>query len=200
MHSRAHPRVGGENFLTDEAILVDAGSSPRGRGKRTRTRGPREGRRAHPRVGGENFVAVRVALGGFGSSPRGRGKLTCLVPSRCSIRLIPAWAGKTHPHAGQEANHRAHPRVGGENPSMIAFTVGAAGSSPRGRGKRSSLLATPTANRLIPAWAGKTLPMEQCPGTRRAHPRVGGENRWRGREGTWATGSSPRGRGKPRVG
>ena len=73
--SRAHPRVGGENSRASVGTLLGTGSSPRGRGKRSRawsppptpglipawagktTRGQactwRE--RAHPRVGGENM-------------------------------------------------------------------------------------------------------------------------------------------------
>ena len=51
--------------------------------------------------------------------------------------------------------------------------------------------------RLIPAWAGKTCP--RCRPRRRsgAHPRVGGENSLDGLVVDLATGSSPRGRGKP---
>ena len=95
----AHPRVGGENALCDLPGSDDAGSSPRGRGKRqvpdlrapngrlipawagkTQTRPHRAGRGpAHPRVGGENVVRRFCLILHCGSSPRGRGKLRRLA-------------------------------------------------------------------------------------------------------------------------
>ena len=50
--------------------------------------------------------------------------------------------------------------------------------------------------RLIPAWAGKTPGASVCPGSDRAHPRVGGENSPPSSPSLCAAGSSPRGRGK----
>ena len=66
--------------------------------------------------------------------------------------------------------------MGGENNACAAVTREAKGSSPRGRGKRGCRRRLLWRGQLIPAWAGKTLSMGRCPGTRRAHPRVGGEN------------------------
>ena len=76
---RAHPRVGGENIITNEGQARTAGSSPRGRGKlltlnlillgrglipawagKTSIGRPRPPRLpAHPRVGGENRVQAQ---------------------------------------------------------------------------------------------------------------------------------------------
>ena len=79
---------------------------------------------------------------------------------------------------------------------MRAFTVGARGSSPRGRGKRSWRPRRAWCGRLIPARAGKTLLATPQANLGRAHPRAGGENA----QGHILTrsfeGSSPRGRGK----
>mgnify|MGYP000900133923 CR=1 FL=1 len=116
-------------------------------------------------------------------------------PGRCR-GLIPARAGKTNPPASRAKSSAAHPRAGGENPSMRAFTVGARGSSPRGRGKRSWRPRRAWCGRLIPARAGKTLLATPQANLGRAHPRAGGENA----QGHILTrsfeGSSPRGRGK----
>ena len=91
---RAHPRVGGENIRSFGGYFREAGSSPRGRGKR---RWPGLSRRgaglipawagktcfsfvevrgawAHPRVGGENTKKADRSKIHRGSSPRGRGK------------------------------------------------------------------------------------------------------------------------------
>ena len=51
---------------------------------------------------------------------------------------------------------RDHPRAGGENAAAWTDEVAATGSSPRGRGKLHGDLERVTANRIIPARAGKT--------------------------------------------
>ena len=115
--------------------LVDAGSSPRGRGKHARVCTPRcrqrlipawagktrfhpvdaHGIPAHPRVGGENSLAEVRRRTSRGSSPRGRGKHKTDRVRSHSSGLIPAWAGKTGLRAQAGTAQPAHPRVGGEN-------------------------------------------------------------------------------------
>ena len=70
------------------------------------------------------------------------------------------------------------------------------GSSPRGRGKRAHAAHRGARQRLIPARAGKTLPMWPAVGRLRAHPRAGGENTSSRCVFMYRLGSSPRGRGK----
>ena len=90
----------------------------------------------------------------------------------------------------------AHPRVGGENVEGVLLAATKGGSSPRGRGKRLPVRIPSHGAGLIPAWAGKTR-SSACQGrNNRAHPRVGGENRWIWRARRSRSGSSPRGRGK----
>ena len=114
-----------------------------------------------------------------GSSPRGRGKRGRGDHRRRRVRLIPARAGKTW-----------------SVPCHSRFT---GGSSPRGRGKRRGPVGRRSTLRLIPARAGKTRCQLDTAPRVRAHPRAGGENiASTGREVNRA-GSSPRGRGKPRV-
>ena len=72
---------------------------------------------AHPRVGGENVGLKRVCHDSTGSSPRGRGKLSVSMADTSRLGLIPAWAGKTTKCDAVHTLTRAHPRVGGENPS-----------------------------------------------------------------------------------
>ena len=134
-----------------------------------------------------------------GSSPRGRGKLggvPCFPPR---FRLIPAWAGKTCGGSGQHEGRWAHPRVGGENLVGEVAQNLFPGSSPRGRGKRSSFSVSCRPIRLIPAWAGKTGTGCGACSRGRAHPRVGGENRQALAQLDAAGGSSPRGRGKRQL-
>ena len=212
----AHPRVGGENRPLEREAQHNAGSSPRGRGKRPACRecpreprlipawagktGWQEGRRAqawaHPRVGGENTPAARLPATITGSSPRGRGKPGNLAAGVRTPRLIPAWAGKTGNMARELTARGAHPRVGGENGGLHYQGLEGGGSSPRGRGKRDGRPECLRARRLIPAWAGKTSTTATSRSPARAHPRVGGENASYAQDLLSCTGSSPRGRGK----
>ena len=176
--ARAHPRAGGENVRVRRSILSTQGSSPRGRGKRgpdhriicqrgliparagkTRDHGTRHDQRAaHPRAGGENLAEQGWDVPALGSSPRGRGKLSGAGLGCPGPGLIPARAGKTLDCVDPRLTSSAHPRAGGENPHQGYVEVYAQGSSPRGRGKRTSVLGTSLLSGLIPARAGKTTP------------------------------------------
>ena len=113
-----------------------------------------------------------------------------------TVGLIPAWAGKTPAVSMLYARVPAHPRVGGENTKTRMSPGLTVGSSPRGRGKHFALIDVLFEERLIPAWAGKTILSPGLNCAHRAHPRVGGENNIPSlMAGKW-WGSSPRGRGK----
>ena len=194
------------------------GSSPRGRGKPGRGGGrgrasgliparagktarpstASSGSSAHPRAGGENNDVGAALAAWFGSSPRGRGKRRGKVRLPVCARLIPARAGKTAPNGIKNFADGAHPRAGGENTRADTRSPGAAGSSPRGRGKLEVRLLGRRGLGLIPARAGKTPPRSARRQSRPAHPRAGGENDELVGVLTLDTGSSPRGRGKPR--
>ena len=211
--------MGGENASVASGNLRLIGSSPRGRGKPILPTAPkapqglipawagktvarlrrRDHPKAHPRVGGENAFSTASALVAAGSSPRGRGKRTIGVSFTADGRLIPAWAGKTTRFRRFARSIRAHPRVGGENEGACNTVHGRAGSSPRGRGKRTPAVRWFADGRLIPAWAGKTRGHSHARANKRAHPRVGGENLWREMSTSAAVGSSPRGRGKQNL-
>ena len=113
----------------------------------------------------------------LGSSPRGRGKLGRGLDVHCSVRLIPARAGKTSSFQTARSWGAAHPRAGGENPHLVSVVRMVCGSSPRGRGKPDEWEHRRRRAGLIPARAGKT----QFIDSRFKH----------------SLGSSPRGRGKP---
>ena len=149
-------------------------------------------------MGGENVGLLKGDQIQAGSSPRGRGKRSDRTRQPRRSRLIPAWAGKTHPPPGKACPPSAHPRVGGENSSRVKGKPALQGSSPRGRGKLAPSVLRPAAFGLIPAWAGKTGSADGRDRPRSAHPRVGGENRSSSTSSPGRLGSSPRGRGKPR--
>ena len=86
----------------------------------------------------------------------------------------------------------------GENCSIRKFFHAGCGSSPHARGKHSQHLPSPRYTGLIPACAGKTVPVACIACSMTAHPRMRGEN-----DQTFAgvivgVGSSPHARGKPR--
>ena len=192
----AHPRAGGENPSMIAFTVGAAGSSPRGRGKRVahgstsgsfRLIPARAGKTrdflsdhvvetAHPRAGGENWRVSSTRSSVRGSSPRGRGKRQEDVAVQDLEGLIPARAGKTHPHGYRRAPTPAHPRAGGENGGRPGSGDLQAGSSPRGRGKRPVPGLQGGHARLIPARAGKTGRRTWTRAPRAAHPRAGGEN------------------------
>ena len=186
-----------------------------------KTRGkasPLRAQPAHPRAGGENVVRENLCRNPSGSSPRGRGKHSNSGIRRHRLRLIPARAGKTWNHSTTTDTAAAHPRAGGENDltepiielmpgssraggENIADPLGkstARGSSPRGRGKHQALRTGMGRGRLIPARAGKTESNGRAVTHSGAHPRAGGENPASQMKKEPLSGSSPRGRGKPK--
>ena len=170
--------MGGENGGGCQVLSGFVGSSPRGRGKRgghdgwsfrlglipawagktAVLLGHHRADGAHPRVGGENALIAASVRFAVGSSPRGRGKPLRVRAPRDREGLIPAWAGKTDPHRAYRPHDGAHPRVGGENRRSCLICSMILGSSPRGRGKRRRGGRRRGGRRLIPAWAGKTIP------------------------------------------
>ena len=113
-----------------------------------------------------------------------------------TTRLIPACAGKTTQSRLGGEEHRAHPRMRGENEQKKHSISAPVGSSPHARGKPGISIASVPGVGLIPACAGKTVRMGSLARDAGAHPRMRGENihsqrRWQPRFG-----SSPHARGK----
>ena len=152
--------------------------------------------RAHPRVCGENRPGISCSVRRGGSSPRVRGKRPGSEPSRDPRGLIPACAGKTHTAKFRRWLSAAHPRVCGENELRPRGGPRGEGSSPRVRGKRQIGVRLGEEPGLIPACAGKTSGRGSPRRSRRAHPRVCGENAIRMSFSFTLSGSSPRVRGK----
>ena len=218
VHGTDHPRACGANHPIDSLNGIYAGSSPRMRGKRLcgsltpglvriipahagqtiprcapSTPGP-----DHPRACGAN---QRYDNGGsfeHGSSPRMRGKRCWQSIGWRRRRIIPAHAGQTFLSS---APHRAtpdHPRACGANTSATTIATGVGGSSPRMRGKPEAWHEVVEAVRIIPAHAGQTrvyaVPLIACSD----HPRACGANELDENSNVFASGSSPRMRGKQR--
>ena len=165
-------------------------------GKTNKSLGFGDNKRAHPRACGENASASNAPLTVMGSSPRMRGKHGMTIANCVLSRLIPAHAGKTTPRRKTQPALTAHPRACGENRVSLVVICRLSGSSPRMRGKLHLGLRLRLGSRLIPAHAGKTLPIVYCPSCNRAHPRACGENPSPLGLPLGFHGSSPRMRGK----
>ncbi len=115
--------------------------------------------------------------------------------------LIPALAGTTGRRPRQRGDGGAHPRAGGDDPTVLSLGLRTSGSSPRWRGRL--LLCGCGQCRLwglIPALAGTTTTLApRSNGCRRAHPRAGGDDMESpvADPRPEARGSSPRWRGRP---
>ena len=197
-------------------INLEVGSPPRGRGKESgcarvprgsritpawagKSPSPECGRLRHgdhPRVGGEKTNLSGWTRARLGSPPRGRGKENGKASCSTSMRITPAWAGKSpSPECGR-LRHGDHPRVGGEKTNLSGWTRARLGSPPRGRGKENGKASCSTSMRITPAWAGKRVRPSMALKSSRDHPRVGGEKFQLEVDGTPVCGSPPRGRGK----
>ena len=112
--------------------------------------------KAHPRMRGENTKTMRFTFTADGSSPHARGKRIHILLVRSMVRLIPACAGKTSQPISKVCTAGAHPRMHGENSRGCRKNAPSGGSSPHARGKLIHQGRFFTAQRLIPACAGKT--------------------------------------------
>ena len=115
----AHPRAGGENLTPAGRLVIDGGSSPRGRGKHRAGARVREHPGLIPARAGKTSIGRATSRVLPGSSPRGRGKPVREARRVLGGRLIPARAGKTSFLIVGELELGAHPRAGGENPLAI---------------------------------------------------------------------------------
>ena len=92
-------------------------------------------------------------------------------------RITPAYAGKrdlliAHPPCTQD-----HPRLRGEKEKILKAIVGIAGSPPLTRGKGSRKAEFPIGDRITPAYAGKSFPLDSYLLYIRDHPRLRGEKK-----------------------
>ena len=176
----AHPRAGGDDGGGSELLRLDAGSSPRWRGRRPvrPVRLPRPG--LIPALAGTtqcNLLPYPTNLPNrAGSSPRWRGRLVCDLIQWSPLGLIPALAGTTLSVSIVPIRMRAHPRAGGDDTSMPRRLCHWPGSSPRWRGRR-----VPSSGNSDAYWA---------------HPRAGGDDAQPPCQHVRHLGSSPRWRGR----
>ena len=134
-----------------------------------------------------------------GSSPHTRGARSY---RRCCTgcgRIIPAYAGSTHPTPVSPRRRRDHPRIRGEHRGWPWGWFRTLGSSPHTRGAHGGLLRGSPVPGIIPAYAGSTTGSVGFVTSHWDHPRIRGEHEGRGEDSDDRGGSSPHTRGA-RVG
>ena len=190
-----HPRIRGEHLTRYLPKEADIGSSPHTRGApqirlaraleeriipayagSTLTQARQaKSMRDHPRIRGEHIRRQNYPHHTPGSSPHTRG---APVGNR--------------PHYRHQPDH---PRIRGEHIRTAAGWLGSAGSSPHTRGALEDRLGGHQVGRIIPAYAGSTIPSRRRRGRRADHPRIRGEHLVLVPSSTQRVGSSPHTRG-----
>ena len=191
-----HPRIRGEHRYTPSGHPVATGSSPHTRGARLpvvfdgfaggiipayagSTRLARFRRlwcRDHPRIRGEHAVAVVKFIWEGGSSPHTRGAPGLRPAPSFPVGIIPAYAGSTGSVSPSNTRKPDHPRIRGEHGRRHPPPPDACGSSPHTRGARCYLKGEYHASRIIPAYAGSTIPESLVEHVDWDHPRIRGEH------------------------
>ena len=113
-----------------------------------------------------------------------------------TLRITPAYAGRTRPKPGGHLLDKDHPRVCGENTIAMEHAVTQWGSPPRMRGEPVVAGVVPGPRRITPAYAGRTGGGSRRTPPRSDHPRVCGENRVAAAVHAAVGGSPPRMRGE----
>ena len=128
-----------------------------------------------------------------------RGKPANTASFMLTVRIIPARAGQTIGCGSSVPARPDHPRACGANEHGQADGHPHVGSSPRVRGKPLDAGLPFQLVRIIPARAGQTNMDRQMATLMSDHPRACGANLLPTRTMPFASGSSPRVRGKPVV-
>ena len=104
-----------------------------------------------------------------------RGKVNKITGKWDLQRITPAYAGKSVVHGPVEPVIGDHPRVCGEKCKLLYFQQLNKGSPPRMRGKVTVVVRLTVADRITPAYAGKSFLKSRTGEGVRDHPRVCGE-------------------------
>ena len=112
----------------------------------------------------------------MGSSPHTRGAPGFVVKLTIAGRIIPAYAGSTRRRISWTGFQGDHPRIRGEHHRNDPFSRSDVGSSPHTRGALVVFSLDPHFRRIIPAYAGSTIPEQHSEISCQDHPRIRGEH------------------------
>ena len=115
-----------------------------------------------------------------------------------AVGIIPAYAGSTPSPSSSSPGKADHPRIRGEHDRVRDVRGARAGSSPHTRGARHLPRRPSIVERIIPAYAGSTIPETRRLQRRADHPRIRGEHAKPSGSSPKIPGSSPHTRGAQR--
>ena len=111
----------------------------------------------HPRLCGEKCNTVKRFAAAKGSPPPMRGKAVLPSSVETTLRITPAYAGKSARAKDRQEPPRDHPRLCGEKSFGCSWKHCRTGSPPPMRGKVTCDLACFLHSGITPAYAGKSL-------------------------------------------
>ena len=155
--------------------INERGSPPLTRGKGSSPDWPKSQLWITPAYAGKSKVARLGNILGRGSPPLTRGKALHRVRDPAEARITPAYAGKRQNTLVPTIMARDHPRLRGEKPYLFFCNFGHLGSPPLTRGKAVVQNDSKIAERITPAYAGKSGSVRARPADFWDHPRLRGE-------------------------
>ena len=167
----------GENEGACGTTPCGAGNIPACAGKTSVEPSSRNANQEHPRVRGENMKTDMERLNLEGTSPRARGKHEFDRVGVVGDRNIPACAGKTSPAFISMQPAGEHPRVRGENWTILQIAASWCRNIPACAGKTPPGGSTgDTGGGTSPRARGKPTCLAMACAVSKEHPRVRGEN------------------------
>ena len=160
---------------SEKTTAVRSGITPAYAGKREGAKCAKINHKDHPRLCGEKRIFLRYCQLLQGSPPPMRGKAHKSSGTAFSIRITPAYAGKSDPKVLGVRNAKDPPRLCGEKSSKHALMLKAQGSPPPMRGKATLRCQLPEDARITPAYAGKSRSFSRNLIQFQDHPRLCGE-------------------------
>ena len=132
--AEVHPRIRGEYNNPIQTKKCMKGSPPHPRGILSAELPPGTGRQVHPRIRGEYGILSSTSTVLPGSPPHPRGIYFDMQDSNIQKRFTPASAGNIHWYSLINRTVQVHPRIRGEDSSVIRFPYPSVGSPPHPRG------------------------------------------------------------------
>ena len=111
----------------------------------------------HPRLRGEKSGSIAAIMSGLGSPPLTRGKEKQRNANSRTVRITPAYAGKSFSVFDSTPTSWDHPRLRGEKRLQTQTSRLIEGSPPLTRGKAVYGKAGTVSTGITPAYAGKRL-------------------------------------------
>ncbi len=189
------PRVRGRRLKNGETGVMYR-SIPAGAGETPARPYPRRHATVDPRGCGGDNRATRRSPTPSGRSPRVRGRHHALIMRRLAHGSIPAGAGETPRRGCNRASTGVDPRGCGGDTRFAPTIRVPVGRSPRVRGRPGPHRGDPPPLRSIPAGAGETCCAPLTSMTIRVDPRGCGGDSKRQYARKFASGRSPRVRGR----